>query len=297
MNNRLKRKLVQWATLGLTNAQWPNFLTGSIYKGPLKQVCVPGLNCYSCPGAIGSCPIGALQSVMGSEKFSFSFYVVGLLLLMGVALGRFICGFLCPFGLIQELINKIPFPKIRPWKGFRYVKYAVLGVFVIALPLLLTNYMGMGKPAFCQYICPAGTLEGGIPLLLTHQELRNTIGNLFALKVSILVLTVLGCLSVYRFFCKVLCPLGAIYALMNRVSFYRLHIDRAACVGCGACAKVCKMQVDPVAHPNHAECIRCGDCATACPKSAIRLGFAVSARGKRAGRGEACAQCGGCKER
>ncbi len=269
----VKRKLVQFAAFGFTNSHMGNFAAGKIYTGKWKSFCVPGLNCYSCPAASASCPIGSLQAVNGSREFSFSFYVVGFLLAVGVLLGRFVCGWLCPFGLFQELLHKIPSHKFRLPKFLKYVKYIVLVVFVIAMPLLLTNFMGMGKPAFCQYICPAGTLEGGLSLIVTHPEFRAALGKLFTLKAAILVVTIIGCVLVQRFFCKLLCPLGAIYGLLGKLSFYRLSVDSGKCVSCGKCARVCPMDVDPVKHPNSAECIRCGKCATDCPTKAIHIGF------------------------
>lgn len=271
--NGVKRKLIQVAAFGFTNSHLTNFVSGKLYKGPWKQFCNPGLNCYSCPAASLACPIGALQAVCGSHEFQFSFYVVGVLLAFGVVFGRFICGFFCPFGLFQELLHKIPFPKKKLWRGLRYVKYGVLIVFVIIMPIAVTNYMGVGKPAFCQFICPAGTLEGGIPLLSTHEELRRTIGALFDLKIAVLILTIIGSMSIYRFFCKVICPLGAIYGLMNKISIYHLEVNRDQCVNCGKCSRVCKMDVDPVKHPDSAECIRCGACAEVCPTQAVSLGM------------------------
>ena len=124
------------ATL-LTNLHLPNFLKGGLYQGAGKTVCVPGLNCYSCPGAAGACPVGAFQAVVGSSKFRFSYYITGILILFGVLLGRFICGFLCPFGWFQELLHKIPSPKLstKKLKPLRYLKYAVLLVMVVALML------------------------------------------------------------------------------------------------------------------------------------------------------------------
>lgn len=273
LTNAVKRKLIQAAAFGFTNVHAGNFKTGAIYKGSWKNFCSPGLNCYSCPAATFACPIGALQAVGGSMNFRLSFYVIGFLLAAGVLFGRLICGFLCPFGLIQELLHKIPFPKKKLPHIFLYLKYLILAVFVIILPVVATNYMGMGKPAFCEFICPAGTLEGGIPLLLTHSELRKVIGPLFSLKMVILLGTILGCMSIYRFFCKAICPLGAIYGLLNKISIYHLEVDTAACVSCGKCAGACKMDVDPVKNPNSAECIRCGVCRDACPAGAIHLGF------------------------
>ncbi len=100
------RSLIQAAATLLTNIHLPNFFKGGIYQGKGKAVCVPGLNCYSCPAASGACPIGAFQAVVGSSKFAFSYYITGFLILLGVLLGRFICGFLCPFGWFQELLHK-----------------------------------------------------------------------------------------------------------------------------------------------------------------------------------------------
>ena len=273
----LRRKLVQLAAFGFTNSHLGNLATGKLYKGPWKNFCTPGLNCYSCPAAGLACPIGALQAVTGSVKYDVSFYVIGFLLAVGVLLGRFVCGWLCPFGLFQELLHKIPSPKKKLPKPLKYVKYVVLTVFVIALPVLATNVMGMGQPAFCQYICPAGTLEGGIPLMLANEELRTLMGPLFSWKVLVAGITVVGCVVVHRFFCKLLCPLGAIYGLLNKLSLYRLRVDAVRCLSCGQCARVCPMDVDPVQTPDSAECIRCGKCAAQCPAKAICMGFRKSA--------------------
>lgn len=269
----IKRKIVQVVAFGYSNMYLVNFNGGKIYKGKWKQFCNPGLNCYSCPAASFACPIGALQAVNGSMDFNFSFYVVGLLLAFGVVFGRGVCGWLCPFGLLQEFIHKVPSPKLKLKKGFLYIKYVILVIFVILLPIVATNYMGMGKPAFCQFICPAGTLQGGIPLLSTHEELRETIGSLFSLKMAILILTIAGCILVYRFFCRVICPLGAIYGLMNKVSIYHLEVNKHQCINCGKCKNVCKMEVDPVKQKDSAECIRCKACVAACPNKAIQISF------------------------
>ena len=229
---------------------------------------------------------------------------VGLKVAVGVLLGRFVCGFLCPFGLVQELLSKIPLPKkkLRLPAIAKYLKYVILIVFVGILPVAVTNIVGMGKPAFCQYICPSGTLMGGIPLLSTHPELQKTIGWLFNWKLSLLIITIVGSIVVYRFFCKLICPLGAIYGLLNKVSFYRLTVDETKCVHCGKCERICRMDVDPVKHPQSAECIRCGECAASCPTGAIHLGFGLF-RKKEAPAPEktasacsgSCASCKGCK--
>jgi polyferredoxin len=225
--------------------------------------------------------LGALQSVLGASRYSVSFYVTGLMLGFGLFFGRFICGFLCPFGLIQELLHKIPFKFhfnfrfkfAKLTKYARYVKYVLLVVFVVALPLLTKGRVGVGDPAFCKYICPAGTLTAGFPLIAMNPPLRQTLGDLFALKSAIALAVVLGCLGGYRFFCKFLCPLGAFYGLFNKVSLYQIRLEEGNCARCGACAQVCKMGVDPSRTPCSPECIRCGDCVKACRFSALSSGF------------------------
>ena len=264
------------ATL-LTNIHLPNFLKGGLYQGKGKAVCVPGLNCYSCPAASGACPIGSFQAVVGSSKFRFSYYITGFLILLGVLLGRVICGFLCPFGWFQELLHKIPTKKLstKKLKPLTYLKYVVLLVMVVLLPMLLTNQLGMGDPFFCKYLCPQGVLEGAIPLSLASAGIRSALGSLFTWKLSILIAVIVLSVVFYRPFCKWLCPLGAFYALLNKVSLFQMQVDKSKCVSCGKCAKACKMDVDVTKTPNHTECIRCGMCIRACPTDAVsfRYGF------------------------
>lgn len=274
MGKRGLRRGIQLAAALIQNANFKGFLTGSIYQGAGKNVCVPGLNCYSCPGALGACPLGSLQNALDSRPLRLPYYVVGFLLFFGALLGRAVCGFLCPFGFIQELLHKIPLPKkkIKTFRGdrqLRYLKYVVLAVFVVALPLAM-DYV----PAFCKYICPAGTLEGGIPIVLLNGSRYNfQLGFLFNWKVGLLTAVVLACLFIYRPFCRYICPLGAIYGFLNKISLYRMRPDTSACTHCGACAAACPMAVDPARTPNSAECIRCGECVRVCPTGSLRMGF------------------------
>ena len=271
------RGLLQAGAALLTNLHLPNFLKGGIYQGKGKAVCVPGLNCYSCLAASGACPIGSFQAVVGSSKFSFSYYITGFLILLGVLLGRFICGFLCPFGWFQELLHKIPTKKIstKKLKPLTYIKYAVLLFMVVLMPMLITNDVGMGDPFFCKYLCPQGVLEGAIPLAAVNSGIRAALGALFSWKLGILVAVILLSVLFYRPFCKWLCPLGAFYALLNKVSLFGMKVDKHKCVSCGKCAKVCKMDVNVTKAPDHTECIRCGMCVRACPTKAVsfRYGF------------------------
>lgn len=252
----MKRRLIQIAATLLTNPHAANFFSGKLYRGGLKNFCAPGLNCWSCPAAAFSCPIGALQAG--------SFYAAGVIILIGLILGRAVCGFLCPFGLIQELLNKIPSPKIFLPKKFLRVKYFLLIIFVLLLPVVSS------LPTFCEFVCPAGMLEAGLPLIATHEEFRGVLGKLFALKVSILIAVIFLCVVVHRFFCRVMCPLGAIYGLLNRYSFYRLECAADKCIGCGRCKKNCPLDLDPTKEINSAECVRCGRCKKVCPVKALK---------------------------
>ena len=171
------RGLVQACAALLTNLHLPNFLKGTLYRGAGKTVCVPGLNCYSCPGAAGACPIGSFQAVVGSSKFSFSYYITGILILLGVLLGRFICGFLCPFGWFQELLHKIPTKKLstKRLKPLTYLKYVILVVMVFLLPVLVVNEAGMGRswhgrPVLLQISLPAGRARRRYPALACQQQ-------------------------------------------------------------------------------------------------------------------------------
>ena len=274
------RGWIQAAATLLTNIHIPNLLKGKIYQGNVKTMCVPGLNCYSCPAATGACPIGAFQAVVGSSKFKFTYYITGFFILLGVLLGRFICGFLCPFGWFQDLLHKIPGKKLSTakLKPLRYLKYVILVVFVILLPAFVTNSLGMGDPFFCKYICPQGVLEGAIPLSLANSGIRAALGHLFTFKFTVLALFIILSILFYRPFCKWICPLGAIYSLFNKVSFLKIQVDHEKCVGCQKCSRVCKMDVNVVDTPNHPECIRCGECMKACPTDAICYHYGFSTK-------------------
>ncbi len=281
---RKKTKTGEWSRHGfqafwalLTNSYIIGFMQGRIYRGDLKNLCVPGLNCYSCPGALGSCPIGSLQAVIGSRNFKFTFYISGFLIFIGALMGRFVCGWLCPFGLIQDLLHKIPlFKKIGSFRGdslLRKFKYVVLAVFVILLPMFIVDIMGQGAPYFCKLLCPAGTLEGGIPLVLMNKSLQSAVGWLYAWKSVLLAAVIIISIIIYRPFCKYICPLGAVYSMFNPISVFRYRVDESKCTRCGTCSDVCKMQADPVRNANSTECIRCGLCKKSCPTGAISSGI------------------------
>ena len=147
--NEWPRHGIQALWAFLTNSRVSGFVTGKIYTGNLKHACVPGLNCYSCPGATGACPIGSLQAVIGSWNFKMAYYVIGFLIFVGALLGRLVCGFLCPFGLIQDLLNKIPFPKkIRTFRGDKLLR-KLCGICDPA-PNVCRRHHGTGSTLFLQ---------------------------------------------------------------------------------------------------------------------------------------------------
>ena len=267
------RRLVQLYAALLYNANLKGFIDGHIYSGPLKSVCVPGFNCYSCPGAIASCPLGALQNALNAAGHTAPWYMLGILALFGVVLGRTICGWLCPLGLIQELLHKLPVPKIKKSKvtrGLSYLKYILLVVFVIAIPIWYGINKGIPFPGFCKYICPAGTLEGAVGLLQNKANATSfyQLNILFTRKWVIMLVIALACAFCYRSFCRFICPLGAIYGFFNRFCVAGVRVNADRCNGCGLCVRRCQMDVK---HVGDHECISCGKCMATCAQGAISL--------------------------
>jgi ferredoxin-type protein NapH len=277
--NRL-RWLIQTLVAFGTNAYLLFPFGGSvIYQGPLKAVCHPGLNCYSCPGALLSCPVGAFQNFMGSLRYSAGglpmsgAVVLGYVGFIGAAVGRLTCGWMCPFGFIQDLIHKIPTRKFSLWKPLRWVKYAVLAVLVVAMPIFFVDSSGLGHPWFCKLVCPAGTLEGAIPLVFLKPSLWGTVTFFFWNKITLLILILVGATLFSRFFCRVLCPLGAFYSLFSRITLVQLEFVEGNCVECGACVRKCPTGVIPNQELDSRECIMCLRCVDACHFRALDFGM------------------------
>lgn len=261
-----KRRLIQLYAALLTNANIKGFVNGRIYTGGTKNVCVPGMNCYSCPGAVGACPLGSLQDSLAQSNTTTPYYIIGILALFGLLFARTICGFFCPVGLGQELLYKIKTPKVKKSRYTRllsYLKYVLLVVMVIAIPLIYN-----GIPAFCKYICPAGTFGGSLPLLSHpgNSEFYDALSYLFTWKFVLLVIFIVLCIFFYRFFCRFVCPLGAIYGFFNKFALIGVKLDSDKCVDCGLCISTCKMDIK---HVGDHECINCGECIPACPTKAI----------------------------
>lgn len=266
-----KRRLIQIYALLLYNANMRGFITGDIFTGDSKNVCVPGMNCYSCPGAIGACPLGSIQNALAESKTKAPTYVLGIILLYCIIFGRWICGWLCPGGLFQELLYKIKTPKLkknRVTRALSYFKYILLIVLVIIIPIMYGVIQNLPLPAFCKYVCPIGTFEGAIFLLSNPNNggFYAQLGSLFTWKFALLIGFVVGSIFIYRFFCRFFCPLGALYGIFNKLSIIGVKVDKSKCNHCGACVTNCKMDVMEVG--DH-ECIQCGECIDKCSKCAI----------------------------
>ncbi|MBQ8414910.1 MAG: 4Fe-4S binding protein [Clostridia bacterium] len=265
-----KRRLIQLYSALLFNSYLKGYITGDIFKGMSKNLCTPGLNCYSCPGAVTSCPLGALQNSFSSSGKTAPYYMLGIIMLYGIIFGRWICGWLCPFGLIQDLLHKIKTPKLKKSRFTRvlsFFKYVLLVLFVVVLPLIYMLH-DFPLPAFCKYICPAGTIGGAIGLLINpgNEGMFGMLGPLFTWKFALAVSFVVGMIFVYRLFCRFICPLGALYGFFNKFSLFGITLDKSKCISCGKCISVCEMDIH---HVGDHECISCGKCVGVCPTKAI----------------------------
>lgn len=252
----------------LYNSYFYGFSLGSIYQGKLKLIPCPGLNCHSCPSAIFTCPVGAAQLFVSYGIYHIPFYTLGFLGAIGTVGGSIVCGWACPFGFIQDMLYKIRSTKLEIPKTLEKAKYLVL----FSLVLCFAYYTG--EPWFCK-LCPAGTLEAGIPLISLNKELRQLIGGLFAVKTAILISFLIWMITSKRPFCRTVCPLGAVYSFFNRVSFLRLEVDKEKCIKCDMCLKQCPVSIKVYEEGGRSSrCVRCFRC-TDCMTGAVKVRFNV----------------------
>ena len=243
--------------------QLGSFVVINSYFFPwLKRIPCSGLNCYACPAAVFACPIGALQQFAVIHQVPL--YTLGILGLIGSLTGRLNCGWLCPFGLLQDCLHRIKVPKLRLSNRFGWIRYVVLVLLVGIIPYFTLE-------TWFSKLCPMGTLEAGIPIIATNTDLRQSIGGMFALKIVILVLFLVWMVFTRRPFCRFACPLGAIYSLFNRFSSLQIKVDLDKCIECDRCQEVCPTDIKIYRDARSSQCIRCLDCIKACPVSAITL--------------------------
>jgi ferredoxin-type protein NapH len=259
----LKRRVFQGLGALLPNAYLPGFVTAALYQGSLKGVCSPLLNCYACPSALFSCPIGTLQHFMVTGNFPY--YGAGTLAVIGTSVGRMTCGALCPFGLLQDLLYKFRGFKLAIPAWTRHFRYAVLLGLVFIIPYL-THENWFSK------LCPMGTLIGGLPWVTLNLNVRSMIRALFWVKIAILLFFVTSATMVKRPFCRAFCPLGAIFSLFNKASLVQLAWNPDTCTRCGKCQKICPVDIRPDRNPTNPDCLRCLDC-TRCPSLKVTTAF------------------------
>lgn len=277
------RTAVQAASFLGANLHFSGWITGVIYQGVSKMFFVPGIWCYSTPSAVLSCPAGSLQAVLASPGVMAALTSgrpdalallapLGFIAAVGLAGGRLACGWICPFGFIQDLLYRIPFPGIRIPEGFRPLKYVMLAFFLVLLPLLFrASPETTGDPWFCKAVCPAGTSLAGWPLVSGDTGGVFRTGFLFAWKSALAVAVLILGVSVERPFCRYLCPLGAAWGLLGRAAVLRMRVsDR--CTRCGMCGSVCPMGIEIWRRQSSPECIRCMKCLEVCPVKAISHG-------------------------
>ncbi len=272
-----KSKLQHFVAKLVPHRLWVQIAFLLVWLDPLAlrmhTMCSPVFHCYACPLATFACPIGVIAQF--SALHMFPFIAVGLLLLVGVLLGALICGWICPFGLLQDLAAKVPTPrfKIPLWMG--YFRYVVL----IGAVLLIPWFFGKEHNLFICSICPAGGLESGVPLMINAASQGDPIPWPNAIKMTIIAVFVIAIFFTIRPWCRVLCPLGAIFGFFNRFSVFSMKLEEQKCTSCGRCRTLCKYGVQPDKSPNSDNCLRCLEC-TQCAPGALKTGTVFDAEQK-----------------
>lgn len=234
----------------------------------MHNICGPVFHCYSCPLAMFACPIGVIANFSALHVLPLA--AIGLLVVLGAAFGSFICGWVCPFGFLQDLIAKIPTPKFAMplWAG--YFRYVVLVAFVLVIPF----FWGESHPLFVCRLCPAGALEGAVPNMVRQAFAHQPITWPTGLKVAILVMIVIAMFFTWRPWCTLFCPLGAIYALLNHVSLLFLRFHRNRCIDCADCRSLCVDGAPAERRVDGLHCLRCAEC-TRCRAVTVETVFSL----------------------
>ncbi len=250
------RRLFQFLTGFMANLQIFNFITARLYTGKLKSIPFPIMNCYACPASVYSCPIGTLSHFLVISKIPL--LTVGIIAAVSFTSGRWICGWICPFGLIQDLLHKIPSMKFDLPRPFVYLKYLMLIFGVILLPFLFKEHY------FCM-VCPTGTIEAGIYWVAASSMILNMAGPFFLFKLAFGSMFLYGSIFIKRPFCRYICPLGAFFSIFNKLSIVNFKVEKEDCIECNLCKKSCPVNYPIYEDPNSPACLRCLNCVRVCP--------------------------------
>ncbi len=250
-----------WVQLG--------FLLAWLEAVPLHGICGPVFHCYSCPLATFACPIGVIANF--SALHLFPFMAVGTLLLVGATFGTLVCGWACPFGLLQDLVGRIPTPKVRlpGWLGLS--RYAVL----LGLVLLIPYHYSEDHWAFVCRLCPAGAVEASVPVSVQQSAVAQKIVWPSLNKSIILGVFVVAMLFSWRPWCTLFCPLGAIFSLCNYVSLLFVRFQPGRCNDCELCRDLCKYRGPAERRGSDLRCIRCLECVN-CQALSVGTAFLSS---------------------
>lgn len=221
----------------------------------MTHIVFPGLHCYACPWAITVCPIGLAQNlvIFGTVPL----FWLGSILAYGLFAARGFCGWFCPFGTLNDLLS---FRRARMRNAFS------LGKFVVLLGTLVGAW-ALADTVFCK-LCPAASIEASLPYLVLGVARVN---GPFLIHMATLAIALAGMVLVARFWCRYLCPMGALLALFNHISLLHLEWTPSACTGCDACVTACPMGLDPRKEHDGHNCIKCGACAETCLPDSLRL--------------------------
>lgn len=216
-----------------------------------------------CPAASFSCPIGIMGQMAALGVVPWM--AIGVIVLVGALAGSLTCGWACPFGFVQDLLARLPLPKLRIPNFLGYGRYIVLAVLVLALPY----YMGLaGSPyeqqtmtTICNW-CPAGAIEAGVPSTI-HGLAYDKPAEVVSLKKAVIIVAfIVAAMVMFRPWCTILCPLGGMLSLFNRFSVFHLRFKRQACTQCNTCRSRCAYGVEVERKVNTTRCIRCLECTT-----------------------------------
>jgi len=258
----VRRRITQSVSLVLLNLNI--FALGS------RGLCLPIMNCEACVVAWLGCPIGMMARSIAFVEFPLM--VIGAVLLVGVVMGRFLCGWVCPMGFLQDLLYKIPKLKFHLPDFLKWLKYAFLLGTVVAVAYFAQDYEN-SRLFFCRF-CPTSALQVMIPYMAVN---RLILVDWFSLlKLAVLALVLFLAVAERRSFCKIMCPVGALIAVTNKFSLFSMKLKKDTCISCTKCDKACPMNVEVMQSKEsgrtinrNTECIECLSCEETCPVKAI----------------------------